>query len=206
MSRNPPATTAEDKTAEYRYTMTIGGQTYQTFGVLSNFRAAAISTRATRVHKTKCVDGKEKDEAYAIKQCEVLQISEYQPRNCTSKVDMHGQEFSVTGRLLPDLQLQHDLTAGSTSVIRFTNATEGNYRSIGAPKFSGSSTKNLSEDGMVSNPLAKYELKKQIRVVLEDAGVSLAKLMVEDQLNFFLALADAAKGQSCSFCLHIRFH
>ena len=158
MSRNPPATTAEDKTAEYRYTMTIGGQTYQTFGVLSNFRAAAIATRATRVYKAKCVDGKEKDEAYAIKQCEVLQISEYQPRNCTSKVDMHGQKVSLNGCHLLDSQLEHELTTESTN------------RPTGAPRFSGSSTRNL-----------------------------------EDQPNFFLALADAAKGQSCSCCLHIRF-
>ena len=57
--------------AEYQYT--IGGQTYQTFEVLSSFHTAAIATRVTRVYKVKCVDGEIKDEGkvHAIKDSDV---------------------------------------------------------------------------------------------------------------------------------------
>jgi len=59
--------------AQYQYT--IGGRTYQTFEALSNFRTAAILTRATRIYKVKYVDvdgeGKDEGKAYAIKDSDV---------------------------------------------------------------------------------------------------------------------------------------
>ena len=241
----------EDKRAQYQYT--IGGRTYQTFEVLSNFRAAAIVSRATRVYKAKCVEGEGKNDGkvYAIKDvwtgidaktekeiqddifgkvnkvnpveglseeekeyrkyfmkirdCEVVQTAESQARNYTSEVFLHGQEFPLTGRL-PDLQLQFDLTAGSTNVTRSKHTSEEVYRPTGAPRFTGSSLKDSGQDRGTSMPIQgsarRYEMKKQVRVVFEDVGVPLAKLMLEDQPTFFTALADATKGETLSCSRH----
>lgn len=144
-----------------------------------------------------------------IKDCKVVQTGDSQPRDYTSKVFLHGQELPSIG-ILPDLQLQYDLTTGSVNITRSKRTSEEAYRPTGAPRYTGSSIKSLSQDD-VASPIgdqagdlvarSKYELKKQVRVVFEDVGMPLAKLMLEDQRKFFLALADAARGQFLSLTL-----
>lgn len=234
-----------DGKAQYEYT--INGRVYQTIEVLSNFRAAALVSRATRVWKATCAEdhGADVGTVYAvkdvwigmdakterqiqddifaqinkvnqvkglsgeqedykkyfmkIKDCEIVQVKSgaSSGEEYSSKIFMHGHSFPDT-RSHPDLRLQHDMARGST--VRSRTKTSHSYTPQGATR--------LSETSQIESPMAshaqemlndaltrsKYEIKKQVRVVFEDVGVPLAKLMVHDQSQFFKALGDAAIG------------